>query len=126
MFKRRGNEEMEEDIGSGRRQLSGPRHFEEHLQSRGVVPSLDRLAVAGATMPERERFPADQQRRITMHRTRLARKKALARNGWQIVADSRTEENYRLVLRKAGREEVTVEAASRPRAYAEAERQLKD
>jgi hypothetical protein len=60
-----------------------------------------------------------------MNGGRRARKKHLTRAGWQIVTESRTEENYRLVLRKTGGEEMTVEAASRPRAYAKAERQIR-
>jgi hypothetical protein len=71
------------------------------------------------------RFFPTIERRTPMYGSRRARKKHLIREGWQIVADGRTAENYRLVLRKTGREEVTIEAASRPRAYAEAERQLR-
>jgi hypothetical protein len=41
------------------------------------------------------------------------------------VEDGRTEGGYRLVLEKAQGERVTVEAPSRPRAYAKAEQQLK-
>jgi hypothetical protein len=59
-----------------------------------------------------------------MHGRLRNRKKQLIRAGWQVVADSRVEKNYRLVLRNSSGEQVTVEAASRPRAYAKAEQQL--
>jgi hypothetical protein len=59
-----------------------------------------------------------------MYGRKRTHKKNLAKHGWRIVEDGRIEEGYRLVLEKAG-ERVTVDAPSRPRAYAKAGKELK-
>lgn len=59
-----------------------------------------------------------------MHGGRRTRKKHLSRTGWRIVQDERAEKGYLLILEKSTGERVSVEAASRPRAYAQAIREV--
>ncbi|MEJ2034509.1 MAG: hypothetical protein P8Y63_16075 [Deltaproteobacteria bacterium] len=60
-----------------------------------------------------------------MYGRKRTHKKHLKQAGWRIVEGGRTETGYRLVLEKAGGEQVTVEAPTRPRAYAKAEQRIK-